>query len=129
MTANNKQIAGDHYKKYGDLQPWDVVIKWNLGYLEGTALKYIARWRDKGGIDDIKKAIHFLEKLVELNTPVPNSLPILPPGELTKRSNAAMGGFCSPTKESCSCWGPVNSELGRDAMTQGLKEYHNARDV
>lgn len=65
MAANEKQVAGDHYKKYGDLQPWDVVIKWNLGYLEGTALKYISRWRDKGGIDDIKKAIHFLEKLVE----------------------------------------------------------------
>ncbi len=63
--ANHKQVAGDHYKKYGDLQPWDVVIKWNLGYLEGTALKYIARWRDKNGIEDIKKAIHFLEKLVE----------------------------------------------------------------
>jgi len=66
MTANNKQIAGDHYKKYGDIQPWDVVLAWNLGYLEGTALKYIARWQDKGGINDIKKAIHFLEKLIEV---------------------------------------------------------------
>ena len=63
--ANDKQVNGDHYKKYGDLQPWDVVLKWKLGYLEGTALKYIARWRDKGGLTDIKKAIHFLEKLVE----------------------------------------------------------------
>jgi len=67
-TANDKQEGGSHYKKYGDLQPWDVVIKWNLGYLEGTALKYIARWRDKNGIEDIKKAIHFLEKLVEVET-------------------------------------------------------------
>jgi hypothetical protein len=66
MTANNKQIAGHHYKKYGDLQPWDVVIVWELGYLEGTALKYIARWRDKNGVEDILKAIHFLEKLVEV---------------------------------------------------------------
>lgn len=66
MSANEKQIAGDHYKKYGDLQPWDVVVEWKLGYLEGTALKYIARWRDKNGLEDIKKAIHFLEKLVEV---------------------------------------------------------------
>lgn len=64
--ANSKQVAGDHYKKYGNLQPWDVVVEWNLGYLEGTALKYIARWRDKNGVEDIKKAIHFLEKLVEV---------------------------------------------------------------
>ena len=66
MSANNKQVGGKHYSKYGDLQPWDVVVQWNLGYLEGTALKYIARWRDKNGIEDIQKAIHFLEKLVEV---------------------------------------------------------------
>ena len=66
MAANEKQIAGDHYKKYGDLQPWDVITAWNLGYLDGTTIKYIARWRDKGGINDIKKAIHFLEKFVEV---------------------------------------------------------------
>lgn len=66
MNANAIQHGGDHYKKYGDFQPWDAVIAWNLGYLEGTALKYIARWRDKGGVEDIKKAIHFLQKLVEV---------------------------------------------------------------
>jgi hypothetical protein len=84
LNANEKQIAGDHYKKYGDLQPWDVVIKWNLGYLEGTALKYIARWRDKGGIDDIKKAIHFLEKLVEIHSPTAN-YPTTSTGIVTQR--------------------------------------------
>ncbi len=64
--ANEKQVGGKHYSKYGDLQPWDVVLAWNLGYLEGTALKYIARWKDKNGVEDILKAIHFLEKLVEV---------------------------------------------------------------
>lgn len=65
-SANEKQVGGDHYKKFGGLQPWDVITSWNLGYLDGTALKYIARWRDKGGIEDIKKAIHFLEKFLEV---------------------------------------------------------------
>ena len=65
MNANEKQYGGDHYKKYGDLQPWDVVIAWKLGYLDGTALKYIARWKDKNGLEDLRKAIHFLEKLIE----------------------------------------------------------------
>jgi len=64
VPVNQKQVGGSHYQKL-DPAPWDVVIKWNLGYLEGTALKYIARWRDKNGVEDIKKAIHFLEKLVE----------------------------------------------------------------
>ena len=66
VSANSKQVGGKHYSKYGDLQPWDVVIAWKLGYLEGTALKYIARWRDKNGVEDIQKAIHFLEKLIEV---------------------------------------------------------------
>jgi hypothetical protein len=64
--ANAKQIAGNHYKKYGNLQPWDVIIAWNMGYLEGSALKYLARWKDKGGVDDLKKAIHFIEKQIEV---------------------------------------------------------------
>jgi len=68
MKANDLQFGGNHYKKYGDLQPWDVIVAWNLGYLDGTALKYIARWRDKGGLEDIRKAIHFLEKFIEVET-------------------------------------------------------------
>lgn len=66
MGVNDIQYGGDHYKKYGDLQPWDVITAWNLGYLDGTALKYIARWRDKGGVEDLKKAIHFLQKKIEI---------------------------------------------------------------
>lgn len=76
IKADEIQIGGEHYKKYGKLQPWTVVLAWNLGYLDGTALKYIARWKDKGGIEDIKKAIHFLQKLVEVesdSTRTPNN--------------------------------------------------------
>ena len=64
--ANDVQVAGSHYKQYKDLQPWDVVTAWNLGYLDGTALKYIARHRDKGKAEDLKKAIHFLQKALEV---------------------------------------------------------------
>lgn len=65
-AANAKQVDGEHYKKYGDLQPWDVIVAWKMDYLTGTALKYIARWKDKGGIKDLEKAIHFLEKQIEV---------------------------------------------------------------
>lgn len=64
--VNDIQHGGNHYKKYGDLQPWDVITKWGLGYLDGTALKYIARWKDKNGIEDLEKAIHFLQKTIEV---------------------------------------------------------------
>lgn len=66
-SVNDIQYGGDHYKKYGSLQPWDVITAWGLGYLDGTALKYIARWKDKNGIEDLKKAIHFLQKTIEVH--------------------------------------------------------------
>lgn len=68
MAANDKQISGKHYKE-NSIQPWDYVAANNLGYFEGSAIKYITRWRNKGGIADIQKAIHFLEKLIELESP------------------------------------------------------------
>lgn len=67
--ANEIQIAGNHYKDKG-IQPWDYVIANNMGYLEGTIVKYITRYKDKGGIEDLKKARHFLDKLIEVNSSV-----------------------------------------------------------
>lgn len=68
--ANEKQVGGEHYKKFGTLQPWDVIAHFGLGYFDGNAVKYLLRWRvkhrkEKGRIDDLKKAIHYLEKLLE----------------------------------------------------------------
>jgi len=65
MMVNDKQVGGEHYKK-NLIQPWDYVWANGLGYFEGSAIKYITRWRQKGGTDDLKKAIHFLEKLIIL---------------------------------------------------------------
>lgn len=65
ITANDTQIGGDHYKKKV-LQPWDVIIAWKMGYLDGNALKYLARFSDKGGVEDLKKARHYLDKLIEI---------------------------------------------------------------
>ena len=52
MAANNFQIGGDHYAKNA-IQPWDYIVANELGYLEGNIVKYITRWRDKGGLQDI----------------------------------------------------------------------------
>jgi hypothetical protein len=38
----------------------------NLGYLEGNIVKYVSRWKDKGGVDDLRKARHYLDKLIEI---------------------------------------------------------------
>jgi hypothetical protein len=63
--ANQTQIGGDHYKAKS-IQPWDFIAANQLGYFEGNIVKYVSRWKDKGGINDLKKARHYLDKLIEL---------------------------------------------------------------
>lgn len=65
MSANNDQIGGSHYKSKG-IQPWDYIAANDLGYFEGNVVKYVSRWRDKGGVQDLRKAAHYLQKLIEL---------------------------------------------------------------
>jgi hypothetical protein len=64
LTANDVQVAGTHYKGKA-IQPWDYIVGNDLGYLEGNIVKYVSRWKDKGGVDDLKKARHYLDKLIE----------------------------------------------------------------
>lgn len=65
VTANDRQVAGNHYKSKA-IQPWDYIAGNNIGYLEGNVIKYVSRWRDKGGVADLEKARHYLDKLIEL---------------------------------------------------------------
>lgn len=65
MSANSHQVGGMHYAK-NSIQPWDYITKNGLGYLEGNIVKYISRWRDKGGVEDLRKVIHYTEKLIEI---------------------------------------------------------------
>ena len=66
MAANDKQVSGTHYKDK-DIQPWDYIAANKLGYFEGNVVKYVSRWKSKGGLEDLKKARHYLDKLIELN--------------------------------------------------------------
>ncbi len=65
--ANTQQVAGDHYKRLA-IQPWDFIAANNLGYFEGNVIKYVVRWKEKGGITDLNKALHYLQKLIEINS-------------------------------------------------------------
>jgi hypothetical protein len=56
------QVGGSHYgTKYGH---WDYCKDANVGYLEGHATKYLYRWRRKGGVQDLEKALSFVEKIM-----------------------------------------------------------------
>jgi len=64
MSANDKQVGGTHYLRA--IQPWDFIAANDIGFFEGNVIKYVTRWRDKAGVDDLKKARHYLDKLIEL---------------------------------------------------------------
>ena len=63
--ANTRQVGGDHYASK-PIQPWDYITSNNMPFLEGNIVKYITRWRDKGGVQDLHKARHYLDKLLEI---------------------------------------------------------------
>lgn len=65
MSANN--TGPGHYKDK-PMQPWDFIVANNLGYLEGNVVKYVSRWRQKGGVEDLRKAKHYIEKLIEVES-------------------------------------------------------------
>ncbi len=66
-APNDIQVGGTHYKEK-DIQPWDAIHAWGLGFFSGNVVKYVARHHQKGGVDDLRKARHYLDKLIELHT-------------------------------------------------------------
>ena len=66
MSANETQVGGDHYKDR-KIQPWDFITANNMGFLEGNVIKYVSRHKEKHGVEDLKKARHYLDKLIEVS--------------------------------------------------------------
>ena len=81
MSANDHQVGGTHYRTNGE-QHWDRVYRmFGPGYFIGCITKYVERYQGKNGLEDLHKARHFIEKLIELeekpkaSLPNPNALP------------------------------------------------------
>ena len=64
MKSYKKQVGGNHYKKY-KIQPVEFIIKNNIGFVEGNIIKYILRFKEKGGVQDLLKAKHYIELLID----------------------------------------------------------------
>lgn len=62
-----RQEGGSHYKNLA-IQPVEYIHANQIAFIEGCIIKYASRWRDKGGIADLKKIIHFAELLIELES-------------------------------------------------------------
>jgi hypothetical protein len=59
------QIGGDHYSKM-NIQPIDFITQNNLSFIQGNIIKYICRYKDKNGLQDLKKAQHYMNMLLEI---------------------------------------------------------------
>jgi hypothetical protein len=78
MSALNKQEGGTHYKKY-KIQPVEYTVANGLGFLAGSVIKYVTRYKDKGGAEDIRKAMHYLELILEFEYPA--TIPTITPSQ------------------------------------------------
>ena len=65
--ALDVQVGGDHYKKL-KIQPIEYIHANQLPYCEANVVKYISRWRDKGGIKDLEKVKHYVDLIIELES-------------------------------------------------------------
>jgi deoxyribose-phosphate aldolase len=64
MKSYKKQVGGKHYKNY-KIQPVEFIIKNNIGFVEGNIIKYVLRFKEKGGVQDLEKAKHYIELLID----------------------------------------------------------------
>lgn len=125
MSANDRQVNGEHYKVEGE-QHWDRI--WRLygrGYFVGCATKYIERHHLKNGKEDLLKAIHFLEKLIELEYPVSDRHPAdyqeLLSEKMTKMRLDAMAGIPDHLREIVNLSPISQSEFAN--MSPMLQKY------
>ena len=65
MSALDTQEGGGHYKNLA-IQPVEYIHANGIGYFEGCVIKYVTRWRAKNGLEDLRKARHFIDLLLEL---------------------------------------------------------------
>lgn len=64
MSAFDEQAGGSHYKDMA-IQPFDYITQNGLGFGEGCVIKYVSRHHLKGGVEDLKKARHVIDMMIE----------------------------------------------------------------
>lgn len=64
QSALDTQVGGSHYKCF-KIQPVEFIHQNGIGYMAGNVIKYVSRYQDKNGIEDLKKARHYIDMLIE----------------------------------------------------------------
>ena len=118
MSAYDKQIGGSHYKDM-TIQPSEFINKNNLPFAEGNAIKYICRHKHKGERQDLEKAKHYIDMILE------RDYPFIPMTEEEEYRNAGI------TKEQAertyppqNSWGMIKpAETTQKEWIKGYKEW------
>ena len=66
-SALDVQVGGAHYKTFA-IQPVEFIHRNGIPFIEGNAIKYLCRWREKGGVEDLKKVKHYIDLLIEMES-------------------------------------------------------------
>ena len=64
LFPSERQEGGNHYSKH-TIQPYTFISSNNLSFFQGNVIKYVVRYKDKNGIEDLKKIIHYCELEIE----------------------------------------------------------------
>ena len=64
LELKNKQVGGSHYSEM-TIEPIVYITKNNIPYREGNVIKYISRYKNKNGLEDLKKAQHYVQMLID----------------------------------------------------------------
>ena len=101
MAANDTQVGGAHYKT--EVEHWDWVASSNLDYFQGQITKYVSRWRNKNGLEDLYKARHFLDKYIELQEKARESQPHTSNPLVKPLGKIGEGKFCTCHVDPSTC--------------------------
>ena len=102
--AIDAQVGGGHYKDM-KIQPVEFCHANNIPFVEGNIIKYVCRWRAKNGVEDLKKARHMLDMLIELESPT------VPVRDCSTCGHLLPSGGCAPSAlcTKYSSWVPLNA--------------------
>lgn len=130
MNANTRQVAGTHYQ--AGFQHWDLVHRLGLGYFEGQVTKYVTRHRNKNGRQDAEKALHFLEKLMELVNEGIARAPRAPAGtdiysllDHYVRENGLTLQEDTIIRGVCTWFSPIDLRNARRTIVRMIEETYN----
>ena len=118
MSIYEKQIGGSHYKNM-KIQPSEFINKNNLPFAEGNAIKYICRHKHKGERQDLEKAKHYIDMILE------RDYPLIPMTEEEEYRNAGISKEDAETTDPPKySWGMIKPpETTQKEWVKGYKEW------